>query len=114
DFLRSKEVQDRLELKLSSKKMGGPRLAQMEVRFARVRLKPPKDKRQIKTPVDLWGILVSEVDGTLEEEKRVEWILLSTLPVTTVEECRQKVRWYTLRWMIEVYHRALKSGCNIE
>ena len=26
----------------------------------------------------------------------------------------EKLCWYTLRWGIEVYHRTLKSGCQIE
>lgn len=114
DFLRSKEPVESLELKLTSKKLGGPRKATVELRFAPVRLRPPSDKRQFKDSIDLWGILVSEAGEERSEAQRVEWILLSTLPVTTVEECREKVRWYTLRWQIEVYHRALKSGCNVE
>jgi hypothetical protein len=26
----------------------------------------------------------------------------------------EKIRWYTIRWNIEIYHRTLKSGCKIE
>ena len=26
----------------------------------------------------------------------------------------EKLRWYTLRWGIEVFHRVLKSGCQVE
>jgi len=27
--------------------------------------------------------------------------------VTTADEAAEKVRWYTLRWLIEVYHRTV-------
>jgi len=34
--------------------------------------------------------------------------------VKSPEDAVEKVRWYTGRWAIEVYHRTLKSGCKIE
>ena len=44
----------------------------------------------------------------------IEWVLLTTLPISTVEEVAAIIRYYTVRWMIEVYFRTLKSGCRIE
>jgi Transposase Tn5 dimerisation domain/STAS-like domain of unknown function (DUF4325) len=35
-------------------------------------------------------------------------------PVESFEAACEKLRWYTLRWGIEVFHRTLKSGCGIE
>lgn len=32
----------------------------------------------------------------------------------TLEQAAEKLRWYALRWGIEVFHRILKSGCRIE
>jgi hypothetical protein len=40
--------------------------------------------------------------------------LLSTLPVTTAAEAIEKVRWYSLRWGIEVFHKITKSVCGAE
>jgi len=44
----------------------------------------------------------------------VEWVLLSSLPVQTLAEARQRVAWYTCRWLCEDYHQCLKTGCRIE
>jgi len=44
----------------------------------------------------------------------IEWMLLTTVPVTHVEQALERLRWYVQRWNIEVYHRTLKSGCRIE
>jgi len=44
----------------------------------------------------------------------VEWFLLSTRPITSVEQAQECLRWYALRWRIEDWHRVLKSGCRIE
>ena len=46
--------------------------------------------------------------------KLLRWMLLTTCPVGSFEGAGEKLRWYTLRWSIEVYHRTLKSGCQIE
>jgi hypothetical protein len=48
-------------------------------------------------------------------DKPVEWWLLTTAPVTTLEEALNVARNYTTRWRVEEFHRAWKSGvCNVE
>ncbi|MCY0903228.1 MAG: IS4 family transposase, partial [Firmicutes bacterium] len=47
-------------------------------------------------------------------EQPIEWMLLTTLPITTLAEGLQCLTWYTYRWRIERYHYILKSGCQIE
>ena len=42
------------------------------------------------------------------------WILVTTLPIDEVEPVRQIIQSYTVRWMIEVLFRTLKSGCRVE
>jgi hypothetical protein len=44
----------------------------------------------------------------------IHWRLLTTLPVTTAQEAVEKTQWYAQRWQIEVLHKTLKSGCNVE
>lgn len=89
------------------------REATLELRFAKVLLKPPSDKRQFKEPISVWALLAQESKWPPDQE-RIEWLLLTTMPVTTVEECAEKLEWYTLRWQIEVFHKTIKSGCRIE
>ncbi len=47
-------------------------------------------------------------------EEPVRWILLTNLPVDTLEQAVEKVRWYQLRWRIEMFFDALKNICRIE
>ena len=49
-----------------------------------------------------------------EGVERVEWILLSSLPISTVQDALQAVDWYTCRWLCEDYHQCLKTGCRVE
>ena len=39
---------------------------------------------------------------------------LATLPVESLEQAAQKIRWYGQRWNIDRFQRTLKSGCRIE
>lgn len=47
-------------------------------------------------------------------EKPVEWLLLTSLDIDTVDNVVQIIQYYTLRWQIEIYFRILKVGCGIE
>jgi len=46
--------------------------------------------------------------------KAVEWILLSSWPVTGLADAAQVVHWYACRWLVEDYHQCLKTGCRVE
>jgi hypothetical protein len=43
----------------------------------------------------------------------VEWLLLTTIEVSSAKQALKCIRWYCRRWRIEEWHRVLKSGCNI-
>ena len=44
----------------------------------------------------------------------IEWFLLTTMKIESVEDAERCLRWYCLRWRIEDWHRVFKSGCRIE
>jgi hypothetical protein len=88
------------------------RVARLEIRFAEVQLKPPRRKPELGE-LRIWTILAREIDVP-EKVEPIEWMLLSTCPITSFAEALEKLGWYALRWGIEVYHRTLKSGCKIE
>lgn len=44
----------------------------------------------------------------------MEWILFSTVPVTDAQSAAIVLDWYACRWLIEEYHKCLKTGCSIE
>jgi len=85
-------------------------VAQLELRFAPVELRPPQRKPQL-APIRLWAIMATERD---QGASALRWLLLTTVEVTDLESAAEKLRWYALRWQIEVFHRTLKSGCRME
>jgi hypothetical protein len=58
-------------------------------------------------------VLVTEVNPPAGDES-VEWLLLTSLSVDDVEQVRQVIQYYCVRWMVEVFFRVLKSGCRVE
>jgi hypothetical protein len=49
-----------------------------------------------------------------EGEKPIEWLLLTSLSVESLEDAMFVINCYVLRWKIELYFRILKVGCGIE
>lgn len=88
------------------------RVAEVDLRYRKIELRPPSH-HQNKKPISLWMVHVLEPSSP-ENAKPVEWFLLTTCAITTVEDAENCLHWYCLRWRIEDWHRVLKSGCNIE
>jgi len=89
------------------------RRAEVEVRAARVTLRAPWRHDRKLDDVALNVVLVSEVDPPADDTP-IEWILLTSLPIDNGEQVRTVIRYYCVRWMIEVFFRVLKSGCRVE
>lgn len=90
------------------------RRADMEIRFAQLTVLPPRVRRRnISQPVILWAIWAHEQNPP-PGVKPISWMLLTTMPITTLEEALEKILWYTRRWLIELLFKVLKSGCRFE
>ena len=89
------------------------RQAKVEVRAASVTLRPPYRPDRKLPPVTVNVVLVREPNPPAGETP-VEWILVTTLPIDTLEQVRTIVEYYCVRWCIEILFRTLKSGCRIE
>ena len=89
------------------------RIAELEVRAARVTLRPPWRHDRKLPAVTVNVVLVSEINAPADDVP-VEWILLTSLPIDEVEDVRQVIQYYCVRWMIEIFFRTLKTGCRVE
>jgi Transposase DNA-binding/Transposase Tn5 dimerisation domain len=90
------------------------RQAVLSLRFGAVTLRPPRHRRAEKLPtVTVWAVSVQEEYPPAGVEP-LEWLLLTTWAVHTVDEAVERVEWYGVRFGIEVWHKVLKSGCRLE
>lgn len=92
------------------------REAAVVLQWACVTLRPPTHAPQAIQdlgPLTVWVVRVWEL-APPPDVAPVEWVLVSSLPVATLAEARQRVDWYTCRWFCEDFHQCLKTGCSIE
>jgi hypothetical protein len=89
------------------------RTAQVEVRAATVVLRGPWRPGAKLPDVTVNVVQVREVAPPVGDVP-VEWLLITTLPIDTVEQVRAVVGYYAVRFLIEVLFHVLKSGCRVE
>lgn len=91
------------------------RRAVVQLQFRAVELDVKERRSGLHRKLAMWAVRVYEVDTAPRGEERIEWMLLTTCPVHTVDDALFVVRGYTTRWRIEEFHKTLKSGaCNLE
>ena len=101
---------------ITARKDRPKRRARMEVRFGTATITKPKTCRTKDMPAAITLQLVEVMEvGAPQGQEPVLWRLLTTAPVTTVEEALDVVGRYQQRWRIEEYNRTLKkSGIDLE
>jgi len=90
------------------------RTAHVDVKWDKVTLSAPAttQTRNLQ-PVEIYTLSVVERHPP-EGAKALRWVLLTTIPTCSRKEALRCLRWYTIRWRIEEWHRVLKTGCRIE
>ena len=93
-----------------------PRIARLELRAVGVglELRDVWSKRRLRN-VSVTAVHVREAGTCPEGEAPLDWLLLTTSPVTSVDDAIRVVRAYTQRWLIERLHYTWKTGtCGVE
>ena len=107
-----------LEVKTNKKTGRGQRKTVMEVRFTKVKIKKPNYNvnKTLHEYIEVYAVEAKEHSQHVPKgEKAIHWRLLTTHLITTVEEALQVIRWYGMRWQIEMLFSAMKSkGLNLE
>ena len=85
----------------------------LDIQYKRIYVRPPIGKQKRYPALDLTVIHASEV-GDPSGRKPILWKLVTDLEVNGLGEALEKIRWYAMRWKIEVFHKVLKSSCRAE
>jgi len=92
------------------------RTAHLVLRFASMEIRRPKNTIEKGLPATIPVRVVQVVEpNPPENAEPVDWILLTTHDVGTLEQAWQIVEWYRRRWIIEQFFRTMKQqGLRIE
>jgi len=113
DEVAESEVKVIRELVLPRTPKRKSRLARLEIRAKTVTMKPPQARPELGN-VKCNIVLVEETGRSDDDKTKVEWILITTLPIESCEEVLRVVDYYVGRWPIEPYFRVFKTGCRVE
>jgi len=105
------------ELTYRSKKHG-TRTATMRVRFCPItvrapQLKSPWLRKQNVPTLDMFVVEAVE-DNPPKGVEPLRWVLLSSVPMTSYNDAWKIIEYYEKRWIVEEFHKALKTGCRVE
>src|SRR5918912_1569736 len=92
---------------------GAVETAVVELSYRGLLILPPVGKRK-RYPALTLTVLHAREPEEPSHRPRFDWRLGTDLPVTSNRAAVEKLRWYALRWKIEVFHKVLKSGCRAE
>jgi len=101
------------DLELRARPGVAARVAKLEVRSRAVTIRGVERPGGRRPDLKLNMVEVREIECPAGVEP-IHWILFTTLPVDTFELARRVVARYAQRWLIEEYHKALKSGVQME
>ncbi|NRF28165.1 IS4 family transposase [Vibrio coralliilyticus] len=98
-------------LKIPQKGGRKARTAHLDIKYARVTLKSPANKKAFDN-IPLYYVGCIEKNGGSD---KLAWHLLTSEPVTSKEAALKIVSYYELRWLIEDFHKVWKSeGTQVE
>jgi hypothetical protein len=118
DFFLNEKVRGLIEVDIPGNGSRLARKATMEVKFGEVCFegKPRGLKTaRVKNRSDLLlTVLKLTEKNPPSKREALGWTLITTLPVTSLEDAEQVMKYYRMRWTIELYFKSLKSGCGVE
>lgn len=91
---------------------GRDRVAIVDVAFSLLTLPPPKNRQDL-APL-LTNIVHVREPNPVAGYERVEWLLFTSLDVESFEDALLVVKYYTYRWIIEEYHKCMKTGFRLD
>jgi hypothetical protein len=108
EVMRALPAQAWCTLHLASRGGQRARTVELSVAWTALRICAPYDNPSER------GFAAQSCWGVRAWGEELEWVLLSSRPVEDAAQACERLDWYAGRWLIEEYHKGLKTGCAIE
>jgi len=118
DYLPTMKLLGSYTLSLRSRPDQKAREANLEIRIGQIKIPRPQHVspwvRSLKqSAIETNVIEVVEVNSPKGVEP-IRWVLFTSLPNDSFDAAWQTIEYYEMRWLVEEYHKALKTGCRTE
>jgi Transposase DNA-binding/Transposase Tn5 dimerisation domain len=119
ETVRSAPTLGRFELGLRARPGQRARVAHLAVAATRVDLRAPgmrtpEQKQRLPESIAVNVVRIFEPAPPADVKAPLEWILLTDAPVDSFEAGLEVAVKYSARWLIEEFHKALKTGLGAE
>lgn len=118
DYLATLPVAGTYELSVSGQHGRRARKAKLSVRHGLVLMPAPQHcspwlKQLGIATIAMWVVEVREVSPP-KDQAPLHWVLYTSHAVNSYADAWRVIEYYERRWLIEEYHKALKTGCRVE
>ena len=104
-------VAGHIEIDIQKKDGQKKRKAKLEVKYFPIEVPGPHGRKEESIDCNL--VQVVEVNPPKNQEP-LSWYLLTSVEVNSLEDALIIIEWYKYRWIIEEYHKCIKTGCKVE
>jgi transposase-like protein/transposase Tn5 family protein len=117
-YLQTLPVADTYQLEVPANEHQVARTATVAVRFSAIGMLRPHNRSPYARSCGI-GLITMNVVEVLElnpprGQKPLHWVLLTSHHVATFDDAWTVIEFYEKRWLIEEFHKALKTGCSLE
>jgi len=102
------------ELELRARPGQKARRAKVEVRATRVTLSGPHRNGGRLDPITVNVVEAREINAPADVKEPIHWVLLTSWPISNFACALRVIKAYASRWLVEEFHKALKSGVGVE
>jgi hypothetical protein len=91
--------------------------AVLGIKYGKCTLRRPRNLEKndgIPKAIEMYFVSAYEIGEAPAGQEKILWQLLTNVPTGSFEDAVTRIRWYTQRWKIELFHRTLKDGCKVE
>lgn len=110
DFAKRLPVAGHTSLDIQANKGRKKRTAKLAISFSKITL-PQTGTDESKINCSILHILET---NCVDNQEPLEWFILTSLDVRTLEDALKIAKYYSFRWIIEEYHKCMKTGFRLE
>lgn len=105
------KVAGKIKIEIPKRKGQKKRAATLEIKFLPINIPGPVGKREEIIECNL--VQAVEINP-LKNQEPLNWFLLTSINVSSFQDALKIIEWYKYRWIVEEYHKCIKTGCNVQ